>query len=246
MKDFFKKNKKEILGILFFVLIVIPVVINLCVINNGCYSKASEDGWASFFGSYLGGVIGGGATLIAVLVTISYNRQEMDRRDKKERDNQIRKSAIIVYYDFKFAFDNIIRFLNAYEDKKMRSDSSYNMVDFIDEEFTRKYLDQLYFYKDWIENVAELIECKSFSYNDIKSLYENYGLLLTTKKLVEDNDGKVRYEAVEKMKNFLVKSSRKEESEKQTKYIITYDLKKEVKELMNKLDEIANPKDENK
>lgn len=67
-----------------------------------------------FFGSYLGGIFGGVATLLAVVYTIKSNKKEQERKEKIERQKTIQKSAVIVYYDFQFALDEIVQFMNNY------------------------------------------------------------------------------------------------------------------------------------
>jgi hypothetical protein len=67
-----------------------------------------ESGWLSFFGSYLGGLLGGVATLLAVVRTIDSNKDEQIIREENAKRKSIQKSALIVYYDFKFAFDNMM------------------------------------------------------------------------------------------------------------------------------------------
>lgn len=59
-----------------FLLIILPLAINNFIINNNYYSKATNDGWASFFGSYLGGILGGFGTLASVLITLRETRKE--------------------------------------------------------------------------------------------------------------------------------------------------------------------------
>lgn len=70
------KNIIIIVGILLFVIIAIPFGINELVVNNDYYSKATNDGWVSFMGSYLGGIFGGFATLIGVLITLKTTRKQ--------------------------------------------------------------------------------------------------------------------------------------------------------------------------
>ena len=49
--------------------IIIPFVLNCKVFNKSACSSISVDGWASFLGSYIGGVLGGLGTLIAMYMT---------------------------------------------------------------------------------------------------------------------------------------------------------------------------------
>ena len=108
------KNKYErkwiILGIVYVLFIVCaPIAIEKLIIANSYSSGASNDGWASFFGSYLGGVFGGTATLMAVLITIRNGKKEQEEEIAREKEELIRKSALIVYYDFEF-FSHLLCF----------------------------------------------------------------------------------------------------------------------------------------
>lgn len=218
--------------IVFFVVAVgVPYWLNIYIINNDAYSKSSADGWASFFGSFLGGVIGGGATLIAVLATISHNNRELDRQDKKTQDEKVRKSATIVYYDFRFAFDDIIAFREAFP--------KYTGTGFeINDGITVKYFGQFYFNADWIKTVAELVVCKNFSYEDIKYIYEIYGNLFTIKKLIENNNEEAQVGALSKMDE-LVTIDRELTKEVEGHFVVKYKLQSKVETLMKQLSETA-------
>lgn len=62
--------KKKHMVILFVFVLILPVILQYSVFANSVASNASNDGWASFLGSYIGGVFGGGMTLAAVLISI--------------------------------------------------------------------------------------------------------------------------------------------------------------------------------
>lgn len=64
--------KKFLKGIVFvFLLIAIPLLIDICIFGNAFPSNIDNQAWAGFLGSYLGGV----ATLVAVFITISDNNK---------------------------------------------------------------------------------------------------------------------------------------------------------------------------
>ena len=138
-------NERKIRNILRIVLVAVLVIVSLAVyvitiivlpvgLKNGlCHirdttfsstlcsgflSEASHEGWASFFGSYLGGVFGGVATLIALILTILYNMHEIKRKSTEEKEERIKKSALIIYFDFKFILENIYTFLDELRDKR--------------------------------------------------------------------------------------------------------------------------------
>ena len=185
------KNKYErkwiILGIVYVLFIVCaPIAIEKLIIANSYSSGASNDGWASFFGSYLGGVFGGTATLMAVLITIRNGKKEQEEEIAREKEELIRKSALIVYYDFEFAFTNIHDFMiPLWKKRKTKSVNQLEKED-MDAFFeARKCLNQFYFNDDWIKTVANLYDSPLLERNDIKKIYEIYGHLMTIKKCID-------------------------------------------------------------
>jgi len=90
------KSDKWVLWIVVIVYVIIgiisPVIIKYSVFENDVFSNLSNDGWASFLGSYVGGVLGGLGTLIAMGVTISYT-VKMRVQDKKDTDERIEAEA---------------------------------------------------------------------------------------------------------------------------------------------------------
>lgn len=63
-----------IIIIIVVILIILPLLIEKFIVNNEFLSKASNDGWIAFLGSYIGGIIGGMGTLIAMVVTTRETR----------------------------------------------------------------------------------------------------------------------------------------------------------------------------
>ena len=63
------------------VIIIIPLVLEHAVFRNHIYSILTNGEWASFLGSYLGGVIGGLGTLLALYFTTKETRRIQTRRD---------------------------------------------------------------------------------------------------------------------------------------------------------------------
>lgn len=89
-----------IVVIFFTIAIIVPILINIILFNNSFVSNVSNDGWASFLGGYLGGIIGFGG----VLVTI-YNLKKENENTTKQYKLQIReekKLEIVPYLDYKF------------------------------------------------------------------------------------------------------------------------------------------------
>lgn len=83
-----ESNLFNLFFIIFIVIItcvVVPFAINSGPIDSQWTSKASNEGWISFWGSYLGGLFGGAGTLIAVIVTTQQARDHQKENLKETR-----------------------------------------------------------------------------------------------------------------------------------------------------------------
>lgn len=95
-----KSNPLKTIGIIVAILLVllagIPLILEHFVFRNSVYSVLTNGEWASFLGSYIGGVVGGAGTLIALWVTTKETRKVQEENlnqlkedrsldDKKER-----------------------------------------------------------------------------------------------------------------------------------------------------------------
>ena len=197
-----KKSVNWIIGGVFlFFFVVLPIV--LVLISKAPFpSGVNSDGWAGFLGSYWGGILGGVATLIAVIVTIKNGQKEADRETLKEREAKIKKSTIIVYYDFHFALKNIRDFITKYakktkqEEGKIEVRGAQDAGVFID---CKEVLDQFYFDSNWIDTVAVLMDSSEFGPERIKYLYEAYGNLMTINNFLSSDRPVINRELSEKV-----------------------------------------------
>ena len=215
MKELIGFVKKHALFIMFWLLIIIfvPQVVNYWIINNSIPGNSTDDGWASFFGSFLRGIVGGGATLVGVILTIEQNNKEQKLNEIRKSREIVQHSATIIYYDFKFAFDNINDFLFFFwRDRpgktinKLESREDYDC--FISK---KNKLNQFYFVNDWISTVADLKytkqlstkELEQFTEEEIKKIYEIYGHLMNVLKFIDSNDDDVCDKAFYSMNNIV-------------------------------------------
>ena len=131
-----------------------------------------DSNWLGFFGSYFGGILGGMATLLAVVFTIRLNKEE-------ERQKDIRRSAFIIYLDFQFTFENIIEFVIQFwiNNGNIMSCLLLNDTEF-DPPFSNPIFNQFYFDPDWIKRVADLSVSSDFDSSEIKTIGEIYGHLM--------------------------------------------------------------------
>lgn len=100
-----KRMKKILKGIgVVFLLIAIPLLIDICIFGNAFPSNIDNQAWAGFLGSYLGGI----ATLVAVFITISDNNKKIEEQKKLEKERLIeeKKYAVRPYLDTRYIFFN--------------------------------------------------------------------------------------------------------------------------------------------
>lgn len=67
-------------------IIMLPIMIDWFIFGNSFPSNIDNQTWASFLGGYLGGV----ATLVAVFITIkdSNKKIELQKKETEERENE--------------------------------------------------------------------------------------------------------------------------------------------------------------
>lgn len=97
---------RKIFKIIGFVVLIIaiPFLIDVWIFGNTFLSNIDNQTWASFLGGYLGGI----ATLVAVFITISDNNKkiEMQRKLEKDQIEEQKKYAVRPYLDTRYMFFN--------------------------------------------------------------------------------------------------------------------------------------------
>ena len=95
-------KQNEEFKISWMIWICISIVIGLVVIGGGVFgviendfpSNGSNDGWLSFFGSYIGGAFSGISAIIALFVTIIQTRKIQAENKKENRHYQFQSSQL--------------------------------------------------------------------------------------------------------------------------------------------------------
>ena len=100
---FILKKCKKFIGFL-LVACLVPVLIDKLIFGNNIPSNVSNETWAGFLGSYIGGM----ATLIAVFITINDNNKKIEEQRKIEKEEEIaqRKFLLRPYLDTQHKFFN--------------------------------------------------------------------------------------------------------------------------------------------
>lgn len=106
------KDKKKIENIVFIIItiytivgIVLPIIFKYMIFESVAFSNLSNNEWAGFLGSYVGGILGGLGTLISVFITIkesrdiqAENKADTDLKilnDKNEREKERNEEKIL-------------------------------------------------------------------------------------------------------------------------------------------------------
>ena len=92
-----------ILGISVIAVFLLPLAIDWFIIGNSFPSNISNSDWVSFFGGYIGALIGAVVSLIGIIITIRYTNEQ----NKKDRELQVRP-----YCAIRYVHDNKLRGTN--------------------------------------------------------------------------------------------------------------------------------------
>lgn len=97
--------------------VFILIIIKYVVFENEAYSLLTNEGWASFLGSYVGGVLGGLGTLLAMYLTLK-NTIELQEENKKDTEEKIAQNNYL--HNKEYQSDKIQREKERREDEGNR------------------------------------------------------------------------------------------------------------------------------
>lgn len=94
--------KKRHILIFALVAILTPVFIDFFIFGNAFPSNISNDSWAGFLGSYIGGL----CTMAAVFITIKDNNKKIQeqRNEQKQKENEDRRMHIRPFLDTRYTY----------------------------------------------------------------------------------------------------------------------------------------------
>ena len=95
-----RKMKKSIILAFLLGAVAIPIILDRVIFSNCIYSNITNGEWASFLGSYIGGV----CTLIAVFMTISDNNKKFkEQKDiQQEKEDEEKRLRVRPYLNTGF------------------------------------------------------------------------------------------------------------------------------------------------
>lgn len=178
--------KRWIILLVVFAVIIftLPLCLQFFIFDNNFPSRVSNDGWANFFGGYIGASIGASATIIAVILEIKNNtklrREDMLREYKPylymKYEGEDDKNIYVTIYNLgKYAACNIKGYIIAEDSQSLVWNQHYSIIGNEGEKIFIPYLDNehehhMYEFKDILGNTYQQnVRCEkeiyTFGYN---------------------------------------------------------------------------------
>lgn len=233
-------NKRKNTNLLFLIVsaisvafIFIPLILRIELVYKAVsWFLCPLSEYGSSYIETLGAILG---TFLAVTGALWTQRKIDEVQDKKE----LRESALIVYYDFEFAFKDIIRFMIHY---LLHQDTICNFLNDFEEFKSQKEKSHIYIYIDdnWIQNVAKL--SYTLSSSEIQCIYKLYGDLNTIRRAFNSPVNGITEDDAESAYSVMYKDFCKIEWNltRQTPPEVT--LKEDIQSIIEKLKELSNIK----
>lgn len=183
MKNFIKENKLFVIAIIVTLIFVLsPLWLRCDVLHRGVawmLNGLNDDGFKTSYIETTGAILG---TFLAITGALWTQR----KIDSQKEALEIKEAATIVFFDFKFAFEDIFKFEQAYSCIKPGSKNQYNDVKYFNK--CRRGI-KIYIDSDWIHNVAKL--GRVLTREQIRQIYNIYGKLETIKIAFEKEDEEI-------------------------------------------------------
>ncbi len=189
-----------------------------------------DSGYKSSYVETCGAILG---TFLAVAGALWTQKKIDEGTEKKE----LEESALIVYYDFKFAFNDIIAFMNSY---LFMQGKITNVIDDFEKYKKHKEKYKIYIDDDWIHNVAKLSSV--LSNDEIQMIYKLYGDLSTIKKVFNTSINEVSEDEDKSVYTIMFNTICSFDELKYSTYKEVV-LKDNIKSIMERLKKIGNISD---
>lgn len=155
-----------VIGMISILFITSPIWMNfeyLARIVSIFLLPLKKDGYKSSYIETMGALLG---TFLAVSGALWTQR----RIDSKKEKEKVRERTLIIYYDFKFVFDDVKNLMSKYQYNA--SVKGNNFITSQDREFFKEYSKGLKVHidQDWITHVASV--SKLFTNEEIKKIYD--------------------------------------------------------------------------
>ena len=218
------------------VFVAMPLLLRLSFIRflvTWFLQPLDDVGYKSIYIETLGALLG---TFLAVVGALWVQRKvDMTEEEKTERE-----TALVVFYDFFFASNEIIKFMQEYHSCDLRMLT--NVVLDWENYKKRKKKHQLYIDAAWIHNVAKLSNV--LEPTEIQKIYELYGDLSTIQKTFDLLSNSVSKEEDQAAFSIMLKKFCCTTMSLDGSRSITVTLKPDVQEIIDKLKQKAKIYDE--
>lgn len=198
------------------------------IIVSWFLQSLGDSGYKSSYIETFGAILG---TFLAITGTLWTQRKIDEVTEKKE----LRESALIVYYDFNFAFNDIITFMQSYLNSQRKIS---NVIDDLEQYQKKKKKYRIYIDDDWIHNVAKLSHL--LTSNEIQMIYKLYGDLNTIKKVFNSTENNISVDEEKSAYSIMFHEICCIETELKRPMYIEVFLKDNIKSVMDKLKEIGH------
>lgn len=219
-----------IVSIIGGIFIVSPIILRIPIIRDFFSWFLKSLGNSDYKSSYIetfGAILG---TFLAVAGTLWTQRKLDEVTLKKE----LKESALIVYYDFYFALNDIITFVHSYMLTKQPITNTIDDIE-IYQKYRKKY--RIYIDDNWIHNVAKLSSVMLT--DEIKLIYKLYGDLCTIRNVFNSPTSDVNIEEEKLAYSIMLHEICNLEFALKYPIVPEISLKTEIENLMTKLKEIS-------
>lgn len=186
IKNFFiNKNVLFWISLALTILFVFsPLVLQIPILKYAVsyfFQALTSDTYKSSFIENIGNILGTVLTITGTLLIQKKIDERTEKENQEKEDNDVRRRIIIIYYDFKLAFEEIAAIYNFWVISSCLpgDDSTKNFYDVVS-----KY--DLYIDDNWIRNVASLHDI--FDENLLKDIFMIYGDICSIRLALKSNN----------------------------------------------------------
>ena len=230
-----KKNSNwnilfTVISILGGIFVVAPLLLRIPLMQDAFswfLQPLKDSGYKSSYIETFGAILG---TFLAVAGTLWTQRKIDEAADQKA----VKESALIIYYDFEFAFKDLVKLMRLYMNTSQII--SNVLLDYRAFAKWRKRC-RIYIDEDWIHNVARISH--ELSSQEVQKIYKLYGDLCTIRNAfngaaedISEDDAQIAY-------SIMFHNLCQIEAGITSPFRPTVDLKEDIKQLMDHLKAIA-------
>lgn len=181
---YLKEERKERWGFIFLLfitamLVISPILMHIPLFSNFLSDFLSTLETQEYKGVYLEAI----STLIGTFLAIYGALWTQRRIDSRDEVKKKRAALVVVYYDFKFAYEDLKDMIYGKSDSNKFYKSQITQETII-KNIVKQKTENLFVDEDWIKNVASLSDV--FGEKVLKMIFQMYGEINTIKMILDD------------------------------------------------------------